>query len=456
MLEKADFLEAETFLYKYAEVEAIDLLLPDTNGILRGKRVRHDALSNVYQEGINLPGSVFATMITGDTVEASGLGFDQGDADRLCWPMAGTLKPAPWQDRPMAQVLLSMFELDDQPFFADPRQVLSRVVDTFFAELKLMPVVALELEFYLLDRERNSDGRPQAPCSPVTGVRDQQTQIYGINELDGHNALLDEIIRTADRQGIPASSIIAEYAPGQYEVNLQHQTDPFAACDHAVMLKRVIKAIAQKHGMDASFMAKPYADYSGSGLHVHLSLQDEQGQNVFQDSDPLGNGMLRHAIAGLAITMAESMALFAPNANAFRRFQVDSYVPLSPVWGSNNRTLALRIPAGPEAARRIEHRVAGADANPYLVLASILAGVHHGISQRLQPEPPTSGNAHAQHQPSLPITWQDALHAFKQAHVMQDYLGADFCRVYAATKAEERNTFNRYVSTLEHAWYLQL
>jgi glutamine synthetase len=452
---KADIIEAHTFLHKHPEIEDIDLLLPDTNGILRGKRIKRDALSKVYSEGIALPGSLFALTITGDTVEETGLGFDEGDADRLCWPVPGTLKVAPWQPRPSAQVFMSMFETDGQPFFADPRQVLTRVLE-HFSELGLTPVVALELEFYLLDKQRDASGGPQPPLSPLTGLREQQTQVYGIAELDIYSDLLNEIEHVAEQQEVPVTSIVAEYAPGQYEINLQHVPDALAACDDVVFLKRLVKAVATQHGFDTTFMAKPYAEQAGNGLHVHISLLDEHGVNIFSDPNPLGNANLRHACAGLAASMTEGMGLFAPNANSYRRFQIEAYVPLNPSWGTNNRTLALRIPTGPANARRVEHRVAGADANPYLLLAALLAGMHHGLSQQLEPSAPVTGNAYQQLQsaPRLPATWQDALKALDSAQILPSYLGQDFWRVYRTSKWAEWRLFNRVISPLEHAWYM--
>jgi glutamine synthetase len=455
MTAHADVLEAEAFLYKHPDIEAVDLLIPDTNGILRGKRIQRDDLSKVYLDGIALPGSLFAAMITGDTVEATGLGFAEGDADRVCWPVPDTLRPTPWQPRPMAQALLSMYEADATPFFAEPRHVLAKTLEAF-AGLKFTPVVALEMEFYLIDRERTAQGTPQPPLSPATGMRDQQTQVYGINELDAYDTLLDAIIKTAEQQQIPASSMIAEYAPGQYEINLKHQPDPFAACDYVVLLKRLIRALAAQHGFDVTFMAKPYADWSGSGMHVHVSLLDENDNNIFEDADPLTSHFLRHAIGGLAATMREAMALFAPNANSYRRFQPETYVPLSPAWGYNNRSLALRVPSGPAQARRIEHRVAGADVNPYLLLAAVLAGMHYGLTRQIEPDEPVSGNAYEQRAPDLPLSWQDALTTFEQAGILPDYLGREFCRVYAANKRAELEAFEKHITALEYRWYLSV
>lgn len=453
--EKADFLEAQGFLYKHPKIAAIDLLVTDTNGVLRGKRVHRDALTKVYQEGVCLPGSLFGVNITGEIVETTDLGFDQDDADCICWPLTGTLKPAPWHPSPIGQVLMNMFEEDGRPFFADPRHIMSTVVDRF-SDLGLTPVVAVELEFHLIDRQRTAAGGPQPPLSPVTGERELTTQVYGITELDDYDGILDGIAKAAEMQGIYADTAMAGYAPGQYKINLKHQPDSLTACDHAVMLKRLIKGVALRHAMEATFMAKPYSDLPGNGMHIHISLIDESGQNVFQDEvDTLGSRIMRHAVGGLLETMAEAMVLFAPNVNSFRRFVADSFAPLTPVWGDNNRTTALRIPSSPQAARRIEHRVAGADANPYLVLAALLAGIHQGLSRKIESPPPTTGNAYVQYRPGLPKTLIEALSVFQRSDFASCYLGEEFRRVFVANKNAEMQRFSNYVTPLEHQWYLR-
>ena len=441
--------EGEDFLAAHPEVSEIDLLIADGNGLLRGKRIQREALIKTCRDGLCLAGSIFSSDITGNTVEETGLGVDEGDADRLCWPVPGSLHLVPWEPH-RAQMLLTMHELDGRAFFADPRQVLASVLARF-DELELTPVVAVELEFYLIDAERRPDGGPQPPVSAVSGRRVAQTQVYSIADLDDQAGLLKAITDACGAQQIPAFTAVAEYAPGQYEVNLSHQPDAVAACDDAILLKRLVKALARQHGQGATFMAKPYARTSGSGMHIHVSLLDRDGRNIFaagQDSD------LESAVGGLLQTLPESMALLAPNANSYRRFQPESYVPLAASWGHNNRTVALRIPAGPEEARRIEHRVAGADANPYLVVAALLAGIHHGISTGAEAGDPVTGNADDQLEPDLPLDWMSALEALDNGEVMHEYLGRDFCNVYLETRTFELREFHKVVSALEYEWYL--
>ena len=453
MSEIAQSTEAIDFLEQNPHVEAIDLLICDLNGITRGKRIEKDGLLKSYKEGISIPASLFSLDITGKTVEACGLGLKIGEPDRFCHPQPNHLKVASWQRRPMAQTLLSMYESDGSPFFGDPRHVLANVLK-YFTAMKLTPVVAVELEFYLIDRQRDESNRPQPPLSPKTGKREQHTQVYATNVLDEYNDFLEEIAKTTAEQGIPADAAVAEYAPGQFEINLKHQDDPLAACDNAILLKRVIKAIAEKHGMEASFMAKPYEEEAGSGLHIHVSIVDEQGNNVLAETGQPYSKLMEYAVGGLLQQMPVSMGLFCPNVNSFRRLRPEYYVPMAPNWGIDNRTVSVRIPASPDAAKRIEHRVAGADANPYLVMAAILAAIHHGITKKIQPVPRTEGNAFEQDGIGLPTRLFEALDMLNQDEVLRSYLSSEFIDLYVTCKKEELSEFERHVSQLESQWYL--
>lgn len=443
------------FLKRFSDLKGIDLLIADLNGVLRGKRIQSSALAKVFQEGIYLPASVFAGDITGATVEETGLGMAQGDSDRVCHPIPGTLSKSPWYNKSMAQVLMTMYEANGKPFFADPRQVLKRIFGQF-QELGFTLVVAVELEFYLLDTRRDRQKNPQPPISPVTGKRDKNTQVYSVDDLDDYGAFLDQVAKGAESQGIPADTALAEYAPGQFEINLKHEPDPLSACDNAVLLKRLIKGVAREMGMIATFMAKPYAQQAGSGTHIHISLLNKNKENIFSDpQNETGSKNLLHAIGGLSKTMKESMAIFCPNANSYRRFQPDLYVPMAPTWGIDNRTVAIRIPTGPEKAKRIEHRVSGADANPYLVVASILAGIHYGITHKIEPPKISTGDAIAKNKPSLPMTWVESLDAFLKSKIIKEYFGKEFCHVYYQTKYKEMQIFDSHVTPLELDWYLR-
>lgn len=433
--------------------EQVDLLLCDTNGLLRGKRITREALEKVYLNGVCLPMSLIATDITGNTVEETGLGYDIGDEDRICRPVPGSLRPVPWATRPSAQLLLSMEDGAGGVFEVAPRAVLDRVLQGFTAR-GWTPVVAVELEFYLFDAAPDARGRPQTPRDPHSGLRSDSTQVYYLQELDEHREFIDAVAAACRAQGIPADTAVAEYAPGQFEINLLHRADAMAACDDAILLKRTIKAIAQQQGKLASFMAKPFAEQAGSGLHLHVSVLDAQGRNLFDGTPDAPADALLHAVAGLQQAAASSLLLFAPHANSYRRFVPNAFVPLNDSWGFNNRTVALRIPHSDARNTRIEHRIAGADANPYLVTAAVLAGLLGGLLAQQAPGPATTGNAYAQIEAATP-SWRGAIEAFLQDDFIARHFGERFRHIYGQQKRREMLDFHTQVPDLDYAWYLR-
>ncbi|GIX36531.1 MAG: glutamine synthetase [Lysobacteraceae bacterium] len=440
-------------LAEHGQTEAVELILADLNGILRGKRIAFDALGKVFEQGVCLPMSLIGTDITGNTVEETGLGYDIGDADRVCRPVPGTLRPVPWARVPTLQLLLGMEDLSGAPFAAHPRQVLSAVLDRYAAR-GWTPVLAVELEFYLLDAQLDATGHPRTPINPATGTRQHATQVYALQDLDDFSAFTAAVTAACRTQGIPADTAVAEYAPGQFEVNLHHRADALAACDDALMLKRAVKAVAACQGMQASFMAKPFAHHAGSGMHLHLSVLDGEGRNLFHGTPEAPAPALLHAIGGLQRHVQDCMLIFAPHANSYRRFVPNAFVPLHPCWGFNNRTVAMRVPYSDPANTRIEHRIAGADANPYLVAAAVLAAALDGIEQAMDPGPPLSGNAYAQRAPQEPY-WRQSVERFLASAFVAEHLGTTFRHVFGQQKLKELRSFEREITSLEVDWYLR-
>jgi len=445
--------ELQAFLEANPDVELIEALVPDVNGVLRGKRVPRSTVEKIFKKGIRLPLSVFALDIWGHDVPEAGLLFETGDGDGTCFPVPGSLQAVPWLKHPTGQILLSMQNKEGEPFYADPRVLLQRVLSRF-DDLGLTPVVATELEFYLLDAKRNVDGSLRFPESPLTGGCEVGGQLFRMDQIHDFEDLFFEFSSVCKAQGIPVDTLIKEGAPYQFELNLNHQADAVMAADHAVLLKRAIKGISAKHGLVSTFMAKPLGEESGNGLHIHFSLLDREGRNVFADGGTTGTPMLMHAVAGLAATMKESMAIFAPNANSYRRFQPGCHAPLSPAWGYDNRTTALRIPGDDPQAIRVEHRVSGADANPYLVLAIMLAGAHYGIVNQMEAPPVTSGDAYAL-PATLPNSWELALNSFDASTFVREYLGDEFHKLYSACKWQELWELKKKVSSAEYDAYLR-
>ncbi|WP_367144006.1 glutamine synthetase family protein [Pantoea stewartii] len=445
--------EVKNWLERHPETQYVDILLNDLNGVFRGKRIPVSALARL-EKGCYFPASVFAMDILGNTVEEAGLGQSLGEPDNLCLPVHGTLVPSAADPQHIAQLLLTMCNQDGTPFDVEPRNVLNRL----WQQLRnrgLFPVVAVELEFYLVDKKRDAEGYIQPPCAPGSDDRNRQSQVYSLDNLDHFADVLRDIDALARLQGIPADGALAEASPGQFEINLHHTRDVLSACDHATQLKRLIRQVAENHGMTATFMAKPYEDYAGSGMHVHISMLDAADHNAFACDDGSDSPLLKRTLAGMIDLMPASMALLAPNVNAFRRFVPDAYVPLQASWGHNNRTVALRIPCGDLESRRIEYRVAGADANPYLVMATILAGMLHGLDTQLPLPQPVKGNGHEAEGLPLPIRQSDALYAFESSYPLQKLLGEKFAKVWFSCKNYELMQFERLITATEIDWMLK-
>ena len=449
--------EARAFFAANPEVDAVDLIFTNMCGVPRGKRLRrHEALA-VFENGRFLPRSVVVVDITGRDTEETGLLWEEGDCDSRVNPVAGSLVRCPWTNAPAAQFLTSFYDLDGTPDELDPRHVLGRVIEKFSA-IGLTPVVAVELEFYLLDAKRSARGIPVPAHIPLNGETPADIQVYGMQELEDFRAFFDELYAGADVQELPLESAIAEYAAGQFELTLRHKPDAMAACDDAIIYKRLLKALAQKHGMEATFMAKPFAESAGSGMHLHISLLDENGENAYASEAAEGTPLLGQSIAGMQALLADSFAIFAPNANSFRRFRANSYAPVAPTWGINNRTVSFRIPAGSPGSRHVEHRACGADANPYLALAAVLAGMHHGIVNQLDPGPAVTGNGYealkGQGDP-MPKNWFSAVDKFAESSVMKEYLGQKFVDMYSIVKRTEQDRFFGTIPDIDYDWYLR-
>lgn len=452
--------ELQDFLKKHPRTKMVELLLPDINGILRGKRIGRDELETLYRRGIKMCASTPLVDSRGEITFEIGMGTRDGDPDIMGYPVPDTLAPIPWlNESAVAQSFVSLYELEGAPWFADPRHVLRRVCDRL-KETGLQAVVATEFEFYLLESGEDDVPQPRLGRIPGTGLKQEGLQYATLEDLWECDPLLMDVQRNCEAQSVPANTALPEFSPGQFEINLHHENDPVRACDHGAMLKRIIKGTAYKHGLGAAFMAKPFIDYAGSGLHVHVSLLDNLGNNVFADPvsstrPPISNS-LRHAIGGLQQTMADAMAVFAPNANSYRRLQPETFVPLSPNWGYNHRAVALRIPVCDNQDTRIEHRVAGADANPYLVVAAVLAGIHYGITRQCEPtEMIAEGTMLDEQEITLPRRWDSALDRFKDSQILPEYLGEEFCRVYEIVRRSECERFHEQVSNRDYEWYLR-
>lgn len=439
--------QAAAWLAEHPETAFVQAGLYDLNGQLRGKRMPVENLAKALDGGLRMPVSLAGVDIWGCDTEDSELVFESGDADGVCKPTERGIVPYNIGDKPSAFIPLSFYNEDGSAFLGDPRQALSAVVHKY-AEKGLTVVVATELEFYLTD----PDGI--YPTSQITTKLSDSYATVSLDELDHFEPFLNDLYQHCCEQGVPADAAISENGSGQMEINLNHVPDPLRAADDAMLFKRIVRAVARKHGRVATFMAKPYGDRSGSGLHVHFSVLDEDGKNIFANGTEEGSDALKHSVAGLLKAMPDSMAIFAPHFNSYRRFAPNSHAPAAVAWGYENRTAAIRIPGGPDVARRIEHRVSGADANPYLVLASILGAALLGIEAGQDPQPPTKGDAYSGDLEQLPRIWDQAVDVFEHSEVMAGIFAPVLRSIFVKAKRQEIARFMEEVSAFEYKTYM--
>jgi glutamine synthetase len=443
-------LEADWFLRAHPEITTIEALLPDCNGVMRGKWVPRHKLAKIFDGELKLPKTALSLDIWGRDVEE--LVFASGDADGICRPVEGSLLPTPWAAGGQhGQVMLSMFDADGSPYLGDPRHVLKQVLARF-QESGWRPVVAAELEFSLVHWDNTI---PQHTCPSPVGGAPVGGNTYGLDVLNHHRDMMEDLRLACELQDLPFDGVVKESAPSQYEINMQHVDNPVLAAKQIMMMKRLIKGVAMKHKLVASFMPKPFENEAGNGMHVHCSVLDDKGINIFDDGTEKGSPLLHNAIGGCLHNMADSVAVLAPSFNAYRRFQPGCHAPTFPSWGYENRTVAVRVPAGSQSARRLEHRVAGADANPYLLFAVLLSAMLDGIEQNLSPGEPIVGDGYSQEGETLPVYMPDAVKLFSESDFIRNSLGTELQRIFTLTKQQEIEEFRKRITLLEHQSYLE-
>ena len=428
-------------------------VVTDINGIFRGKRLPAQSADKVFKGTMKLPASTLHVDVFGRDALESGLVLETGDRDGTVKPTGRGPLPLTWVDDDVSLLPCQMFLNEGEISPIDARGQLQATVARY-AAAGLTPVCATELEFYLFDP--TTPGL-QPPLVPGTANRMTAGSLYSVELLEAFKRFTDDIYQACEVWDVPADAAISESGMGQFEVNLLHCDDAVKAADDAALLKFIVRGVARKHALGATFMAKPYGEDAGNGFHLHASVLDQAGANVFdnksgRDSD-LGSPVLASAVAGLLDAMQESTLLFAPHLNSFRRLREGTHAPTTASWGMDNRTAAVRIPAGPGAARRFEHRVSGADANPYLVLASVLSAGLDGMQAQSQPPEPFTGSSYEQDLPRLPRSWDEALAWFEGSGFIERTFGAGFRRAMVAAKRQELSTFAEQVSAFEIETY---
>ncbi|MCG9578443.1 glutamine synthetase family protein [Vibrio tubiashii] len=438
--------EVKNFKQQWPNIEFVDLIFTDINATPRGKRIPISALDKL-NKGVALPLSTITLDTKGNVVESAGLGEDLGEPDNICFPIHDTLMPTAKQD--VGQLLLSMMDetgASPSPLFI--RNIVSDMLERLHANNQY-PCVALELEFYLIDKKRGEQGELLTAINPTKKTREKDTEVYDLDGLDDYAEFLADLNKVAQEQGLNTSGALSESAPGQFEINFNHSKDVLRVCDEIVIAKRLIRQVAHRHGFDATFMAKPFGDQAGNGMHIHLSLVDEAGNNHFSHQDGSASNLFYQTMAAMLAQTSDSMALICPNVNSYRRFVPGAYVPTKADWGENHRGVALRVPISDSKNRRIEHRIAGADVNPYILAAVVLSAVLASENYTKEQCPSSLSDDAI----DLPLRMSEALDQLEHSELAQ-YISKEFIDLYLACKRSELAEFERAITPMEIDWML--
>jgi glutamine synthetase len=438
--------EVREFRTRFPQVRYVDLISLDIPGHFYGKRYPIDMLEKVAAGSpLKLPQNCVLLGTQGGLFPIGDYCFNDGDPDAPRRLIPGTLKPVRWENQPLGQMLISS-DGTNAPIEFEPREVLAQVLQRL-ERRGIRPVVAFELEFYLFDRNLK-DGLPQFPRDPFSDDPDDQPNMH-IERLSRYSDVLRDMVEAANEQGVDANVITAELGPGQFEINFGHCDDGLRAADWAALFCRSTRGVALKHGMRASFMSKPYLEAPGSGMHVHVSLYDRDGNNLLAADE---QRPLRHAVAGCLELLPNCMPIFAANHNAMRRYGAMVNAASRASWGYEDRDACIRIPESDPRNLRIEHRLAGADANPYLVLAAILSGMEHGLDAGQEPIAPLNDDRASGIE--FPKDMLTAVSAMRQHPVVNQSLGNEFVMVYCENKRQDHLAFLHDISAREYRWFM--
>jgi glutamine synthetase len=425
-------------------IDEVEAIIPDMAGIARGKIMPAEKFAE--DEGMRLPESIFLQTVTGDYPPETGDAMSPAEIDIVLKADSKTVRRVPWAAEPTAQVIHDCFYSDGRRVSMAPRHVLRNVIE-LYAQRGWEPVVAPELEFYLVEPNTDAD-YPLKPPIGRSGRAEPGRQSYSIAAVNEFDPLFDDIYQFCEDEEIEIDTLIHEDGPAQMEINLIHG-QPLDLADQAFLFKRTAREAAMRHKMYATFMAKPHAKEPGSAMHIHQSIIERKSRkNIFSSPDGTPTPLFFSHIAGLQKYLPAAMALFCPNVNSYRRLTRYQTAPINMHWGYDNRTAGLRVPMSNPEARRVENRVAGADANPYIAIAASLACGYLGMVEELQPSDPITGSAH-ELPFGLPRTLDEALRELRASEPLVKLLGETFIAAFTIVKEAEYEVFLQVISSWE-------
>jgi glutamine synthetase len=435
----------ETFI-RERRITEVECLVPDLSGIARGKILPAEKFLRILRDrGLRMPESIFVQTVTGEYPDEDIT--SPANSDIYMVPDHDTVRVVPWYKEPTALVISDCVYVDGQPVDISPRHVLRRVL-ALYKERGWLPIVAPELEFFLVQVNKDPD-YPLVPPVGRTGRTESGRQAYGIDAVNEFDPLFEDVYDYCEAQGIDIDTLTHEAGAAQIEINFNHG-DPLALADQVFLFKRTVRETAIRHQVCATFMAKPMQGEPGSAMHIHQSVSDlHTGQTLFANPDGTDTQLFRSHIAGLQSYLPSVMPLLAPNVNSYRRLAGRGDAPINVHWGHDNRTVGLRVPFAQADGRRVENRVPGVDANPYLAIAASLACGWLGMVEGREPDAPVVGSAHVLPKLALPRDQSDALDRLNASERLREVLGERFVAVVNAVKQAEFDAYQRVISSWE-------
>ncbi len=432
-------------------ISEVECLVADMSGTARGKILPPKKfLKGQRSRGLRIPEEIFTLTINGRYVQDTSAVSDSA-VDIYLEPDADTQRMVPWYQEPTAQVICDAYHLDDRPVEISPRHVLKRILQ-LYKEKGWRPVIAPELEFYLVKKNLDPD-YPLESAVGRTGRKEPGGQAYGIDAANDFDPIVEDIYDYCEAQELDVDTLSHESGPAQLEINFNHG-DPLELADQVFLFKRTVRQAALKHDMYATFMAKPHANEPGSSMHIHQSVLDMRtGRNIFAGKDGKPSKHFLNHIGGLQRYLAAALPMFAPNVNSYRRLVPESDAPTNVHWAIDNRTVSLRVPSSDATNLRVENRVPGADANPYLAFAASLACGYLGMTERIKASDPVTGSAY-RYAHTLPISLDEALDKLNYTKSLKVVLGELFVEAYKDVKFEEMQHFRRVISSWEREYLL--
>lgn len=431
-------------------IHEVECVIPDMTGIARGKILPKDLFLQAGE--MRLPKSVLLNTVNGQQPD-NGPFVGETDPDMVCMPDVSTVRIVPWAAEPVAVVIHDCQEFDGSPVHLSPRAVLRHVVSLYEAQ-GWRPVVAPEMEFYLVARQQN----PHEPLQPPlgrTGKPEAGRQSYSIDAVNDFDPFFMELSQFCGVHRLGVETLIHEAGAGQMEINFSHG-DPMDLADRVFLFKRTVRETALRHGIFATFMAKPMEREPGSAMHIHQSIVDAHtGDNIFSLADGSASTHFAHYIGGLQKYVPQVMPMLAPYVNSYRRLSRFMSAPINVQWGHDNRTCGIRIPKSSPQARRVENRVPGVDVNPYLAMAATLACGYLGMMEKIKPSDPMDSSAWNLDY-ELPNHLQDAITRMRQCDALSTVLWPEFTTAFCAVKELEYATYNRVISSWEREHLLLL